>query len=77
MNILITEIYQDEHPVTWICNFESVRPELQRILRDALESEDNCAAGEYDVGFQHRYVDSIRRVKTPCMVDDSVTLYMD
>jgi len=76
MIVSVTEIYEDEQPVHWFCDYDKAsidwRTVLDHALKDAFRS---CATNNFDLGFQG--ADKISGVKPPCMVDHEVAVYFE
>jgi hypothetical protein len=78
MNILITEHYDNESAIAWICNFEKASEDLKKAIEEALDSDDNvyehcdvCTC----VGFQND-ADQCSIIEPPCQVDCAVEIYV-
>ena len=75
MNVIITEIYNNEQPVTWIVNKEHATPELRAVIEKAVANDEQMATCDLSkVGFQGGDNEDAR-VKLPAMIDASIDLY--
>lgn len=75
MNVVITEIYNDESPVTWVVNREHATPELRAAIDKAILDDENSATCDlWGVGFQGGENESAT-VTLPATVDVCIELY--
>jgi hypothetical protein len=74
MNVVITEIYNDESPVTWVVNREHATPELRAAIDKAILNEGSATCSLWDVGFQGRENESAT-VSLPAIIDACIELY--
>lgn len=75
MNVLITEIYNDEQPCTWIVTKEHATPELRAAIEKALADEEKSTTCDlWKIGYQGEENEAAS-VKLPAFVDAEITLY--
>ena len=76
MNVIITEFYDADGPVTWICDVDKASPKLKEIIQEALTDEEKTGEGKYgSCGWQSNG-DEVEAVMTPpCKVHNQIYIY--
>ncbi|MCK5017683.1 MAG: hypothetical protein KAS32_11520 [Candidatus Peribacteraceae bacterium] len=78
MVVVITESYNADGPVTWICDESKATPALQQVIAKAIADKYKGQWGvTQDIGWQNDVDRNNARVLPPVQVDDVIELSFD
>jgi len=78
MNVIVTEVYVDDGPVTWICDTASATIGFQGVVAQAqADPNKSVEASHLTSGWQDGTNRANAHIHPPCQVDDYITVYFD